>query len=61
MKTPWIVTHDGTQKPAYTMECQRCGETYRLSLPVSVGIFAAAGHAFIRDHRGCQEQEARRQ
>jgi uncharacterized metal-binding protein YceD (DUF177 family) len=54
MSTPWIVTHDGTHKPPYTMECERCGATYTLPLPVSVNIFVAATKGFIEDHRGCK-------
>lgn len=53
-KTPWVVVHDGTQKPAYTMECRRCGATARLELPVSVAVFVATSRAFVREHRGCQ-------
>jgi len=56
MRYSWIVIHDGSRpgKTAGQQECLRCGESYRMALPVSLNVFIAAGKAFTADHRGCK-------
>lgn len=56
VRTPWVVVHDssGRKKPPYTMECQRCNETFSMPIPVSVDMFVAVANAFGKQHRLCR-------
>lgn len=37
--------------------CTHCGETYPVTMPVSVNMFAAMGKAFGKSHRGCKPRK----
>jgi len=47
--TPWAVLNFETGE----LECQRCGRTMRIDLPVSVNFFADVAKLFSREHARC--------
>jgi len=36
--------------------CQRCGETHKLEMPISITEYVRQAHAFVELHRNCEEK-----
>ncbi len=53
----WVVAYDGTKgRDAYMMKCTRCGAEQRFTLPIAVNVYVAAGKAFEKMHKNCEEK-----
>lgn len=48
----WCV-HDVTKD----FLCQRCGETHKLEMPISITEYVRQAKAFTELHRNCKERE----
>ena len=57
LETPWIICRNGLAFEPYMLECERCGETQQVPLPISIGAFIKVMKAFIRHHSPCLEPE----
>jgi hypothetical protein len=49
---PWCV-HDVDRD----LLCQRCGETHKLEMPISITEYVRQAKAFTELHRNCQEEK----
>lgn len=47
-----VVAHDGSRKP-FGFECLHCGESFAVTMPTAVDVFASMGRAFVGKHRDC--------
>lgn len=45
--------------PPNVFFCQRCGDAYRMAMPCSLAVFAAAGKAYGREHKRCKQDKSR--
>lgn len=48
---------DRTYASGDELRCPLCGRAQRLSFPIELGVFAAAGKAFAKSHRSCEQTE----
>lgn len=44
-----VVIQDGG-----VFRCRHCGDSYPMQLPVDLDVIAAAGKAYVRNHRHCK-------
>ncbi len=56
MAFEWIVVHDGSAggDKALALECKRCGDIHRFSLPVKTPVFLMAARLFVKLHGKCK-------
>jgi hypothetical protein len=55
IRTPWIVTNDGSKDKPWGFECRRCGAIDKLPARISLSAFITCGKAFVSFHSKCKE------
>jgi hypothetical protein len=51
------VLHVVSAENGRVLKCNHCGKQYEVSLPIPLGMYAALGTAFVKQHRRCQRPE----